>query len=383
MKQILFDFAVWVFKKKITIIISEVLVFILAVVYAFFIVIPQYSSSISFFLPNTSRSNPILGLVGISGGDINTGSNIDASQIEVLFETVNYKKNFIEYMGLVERYELTKNANPLVNTIKALDKNLSFDVTEKGSIASTEPISFTITYYDKSADSAFIGINYLYKSLDSLIREVSSSRSVLEQQYFFENITETSLKLDSLKTEFIHFQNEHNLFSVQMQKEATINVYSQLMMNKISLTINYNELVSKYGSNNGAVIDVKNKISAIDNVIKSLPADTNGILLKSLSEMNYYKYWEFVRDIEFYTNFNLFLRNQYEQAYLRINNDLTSLQLVDRAILPVYKSRPKRIFILAVVMILYNLALFSVLAVSYGRNLIKKKGYFDAFFKEL
>jgi len=383
MQKILFDFVLWVFRKKNTIIISEIVVFILAVVYSFYIVVPQFSSSVSFFLPNTSRTNPILGLVGMSAGNINTGTNIDASQIEILFNTTNYKKGFIEYMELYERYGLQKDANPLFNAIKALDKNLKFEVTEKGSIATTEPISFKITYFDVNPDSAYIGINYLYNSLDSMIRQISVSRAILEQQYFLENIDKTSLKLDTLKTNFLLFQNENNLFAMQSQKDATINVYAQLLMNKISLTINYNELRAKYGSNNNSVIEIKNKISAIDEVVKSLPMDTNAILLKSLSEMNYYRYLEFIKDIEFYGNLNLFLRNQYEQAYLRVNNDLASLQLVDKAIFPVYKSRPKRIFILAVILVVYNLALFSVLAATYGYGLIKKKGYADAFFKAL
>ena len=383
MRKILFDFLVWIYKRKFIIITSEILVLIFAFVYALFIAIPQYSSSVSFFLPNTSRSNPILGLAGLSGVNVNTGSNIDPSQIEILFNTTNYKKNFIEHMGLIERYELEGNANPLFNTIRRLNKNLLFEVIEKGSIATTEPISYTITYFDTDPDSAFIGVKYLYALLDSSIRDISVSRAFLEQGYFRENIEKTSLKLDTLKVNFLLFQQENNLFSINAQRDATINVYSQLMTTKIQHTITHRELSEKFGSRSRPAIEVRNKISAIEKVMKTLPMDTNSILLQSLSDMNYYKYLEFVRDIEFYTNFNLFLRNQYEQAYLRINNDLTSLQLIDEAIRPVYKSRPKRAMIIVVIMFVYNFVLFSVLASYFGYGIIKKRGYFDAFFKAL
>jgi len=212
--QTFIDFMVWIWKKKVTIIITEIFAFFIAFFIAFFVIKPQYSSSVTFFLPNNTSSNSALGLLsGLSGIELNTGSNIDPSQIEILFNTLNYKKDFIEYMGLIERYKLQKSINPLVLAIKALNKNLAFETIEKGSIASTEPISYKVTYFDDNPDSAFMGVNYLYTSLNSMIREISVSRALEEQRYFLGNINETSLKLDSLKMDFIIFQEENKLFA--------------------------------------------------------------------------------------------------------------------------------------------------------------------------
>jgi uncharacterized protein involved in exopolysaccharide biosynthesis len=382
--QMLMDLIVWLWKKKVTIIISEILAFIIVFIYAFYIAKPQYSSSVTFFLPSGGNNNSLLGLASaLAGANVNTGANIDPSQIEILFNTVNYNKNFIEYMGLQERYNLQKSKNPLIQTMKVLKKNLRFETEEKGSIATTEAISFKITYFDVNPDSAFIGINYLYSSLDSMIRELNVSRAMQEQTYFFDKINEASSKLDTLKTSFIAFQEENNLFAMQAQRDATIQVYSQLLANKISLMINYNEIIVKYGGRSDAAIEINNKISAIDKVVKTLPLDTNTILLKSLSDINYYKYLEYLKDIEFYSSIELFLTNQYEQTHLRVSNNLNSLQLVDKAIRPVYKSRPNRLFTLALAILIYNFALLSVFFTSYGYNSIKKKGHFDAFFKAL
>jgi capsule polysaccharide export protein KpsE/RkpR len=382
--RLLLDFTIWVLKKKTAIVIGEILALITAFVIAFYVIKPQYSSSVSFFLPSGARSSQISGLMSsMIGLNMDINQDIDPYKIKILFNTVNNKKKFIEYMGLFERYKLEKSKNPLFQAIKILNKNISFEVEEKGSIATTDIISFKITYFDENPDSAFIGINYLYASLDSMIREINISIATQEQQYFFEKINEMYLKLDSLNTDFIVFQEENNLFSMRAQTDATINVYSQLLTNKISLTIDYNELVSKYGNKNSAVIEIKNRMLAIEKVMQSLPLDTNSILLKSLSSMNYYKYFEYLRDIDFYTNFSLFLIGQYEQAHLRVRSELKSLQLIDKPIKPVYKSRPKRILIVFAVMFFYNFALFSVLVSCYGLNIIKKKDYFNAIVKAL
>lgn len=384
--QVLIDFTLWCLKRKKVIITSEIIVLIIAFICVFYIIKPQYSSSVSFFLPNENNGNTISGLVsGITGLNLPTGTNIDPLQIEILYKTTDFRKNFIEYMNLQKRYKLQKSKNPLVQTMKILDKNLKFEIVEKGSIASTTAISYKITYFDTNADSAFIGINYIYTRLDSTIRKLSVTRALEEQEYFFEKLKETTQKYDSLKLEFIKFQKENNLFAIETQKNATIGVYTNLLSDKIALMIKYDETAASYGKNSSAAIQLKQKISSIDNIIASLPLDQNEFLLKSfggtLDVMN--KYYEFIRKIEIANSLNLFMIKQHEETHLRASNDLKSLQLIDPAIKPVYKSRPKRIVLLAGGIIIYNIALFCVLGVIYSYSIVRKKEFFYEIIKAI
>ncbi len=361
----IFKFLKYLIRKRWLVIINIFIATLIAFYVAFRLTPVQFASSITFFPPYEEKG--LMSFIpGMSGIGVTTTSDIVPQQISTIFNSVILRTKLIDELNLKEKYEVNETTNPIGLALKKLNKNIFIDVEEIGSLAMTSPIGYTISFYHSDKDTAYLGIQYAYHLIDSTIQDISMSHGRRKREFIKSHLDDAQLKYDSIKVEFADFQLLNKAYNIPSQVEFTIKKYAELSGQLTFLELKRSKLSSEYSRSHSKVISVNREIALLKSKLEKMETEKTpkvlGGLNNTISLMP--KYMEFTRDIEFYNKMILLMFQQYEEALLKESNDLSALEIIDPAVVPIYKARPKRVIVLAMTFLKY-MVLFSAILTSH------------------
>ena len=344
--------------------------FFIAIALSFLIVLKftpvQYQSSITFFPP--FEDNSFMSVIpGIGGLGVSASTDIVPQQINTIFNSIILKTKLINKYNLLDEYKIFNGPNKIGRGLKALQKNMSLDVEELGSLGMSKPIAYTISFYHTNPDTAYLCVKYIYKMIDSTIKDIGMAHGRSNKEFIEKKLFETKTAYDSIKSEFDSFQTSNKAYDLPEQVNYTIKQYAELS-NKLTMQeLKLKKFQSMYSKDNPNILTTKQEIAILKRKLQNIESKTTPSVMVGLNNSTTLvkEYIDFTRNIEFYNKLILMYQQQYEEALLKESNNLSNLEIIDPAVKPIYKARPKRVIRLIITFIEYGIVFFSLLTMYY------------------
>jgi hypothetical protein len=362
-RHMLQEFIVFLWKRRTFLVVNFLIVAIVGFVYAWFIAKKEYQSQVTFLPPAGETSSP-LSLMGITLPSLSE-SSIMTEQIETIFQSKAIKRQLIDRFNFYEVFKLKKSINKFEQAIKRLRTYVMLQAVQRGSMGFEKTISYTISCYHPSADTAKMLSEYTFSLLDSSVRYISMGRASRNRRFIEHQLEVHKKMLDSLQREFQHFQVSNKAYVVPEQLKLSLKTYAEI---KSAAILNEMKIMALEREFKGQIpeLDELKKLQLLYNQkLAQMESEGDPSVMPSLglSAKLLPQYANLLRETEVRNEVILMLEREHEQARLQESKNITSLVVVDPPYVPAFKARPKRIALLILILAIEHL--FVLLIFSY------------------
>ncbi len=357
------DYLSILLKWKKFIIINSIIIIIIALVISF--LIPKtYRAETTLMLPQNqdllggsqlsgllSAATPFLGskLIG------NSGQSIDQ-----MFGILNSRRmliNVINKFHLLNYYKI--NNHNYDKALKAFRGDVQFDLNENSMIV--------VSVENENPDTSAMIANYFVKLLDSLntkfnIQEAKNNREFIQMRYD-KNITDLQNAEDSLKK----FQQKYGIYAVPQQIESAIKIVGEMESQLEQKELEAHLIENSVGKNSPLYQSYVSEINIIKNRLSELKSSNkltfNSIVLfpfKKIPEMQE-KYLDLFREVTIQSKIMEFILPLFEKAKIDEQKSIPTVIVLDKAVPPQIKYRPKKsLIVLGITFPFFLIFLFMV-----------------------
>lgn len=274
-------------------------------------------------------------------------------------------------MGIINKFDLQERYKTpnWERTLKALQQNTSFEVNVDESIS--------IYVWDQEPEVAAQMANSFVQMLDSLNIALRIESAKSNREFLQTRLDENKRELAQTEEHLKDFQEKFGIIEVTAQAKVAIQTISEL---EAQILLKDTEL--RYKSNYLApdhqeIENLKNEIKELKRSLYEIQVGTDGlsptsqpsflITGKDMPELSM-QYFRALRDVEVQNIIYKILTQQFEQARILEAKQTPTLQVLDWAVPPIYKNRPKRsLIVLGAFFFSAVLSIFFILAVEKWR----------------
>jgi len=264
----------------------------------------------------------------------------------------------VQKFDLVKVYDISKNSTE--KAVKRLRDNAEFDVATEGNIL--------ITVYDKDPQRAADMANYFIDLLNNLSVELGTTeargnREFIERRYL-QNVQDLKGAEDSMKV----FQQKYGIYALPEQTESAIKAAAELKSESMAREVELGIAQRSFGEDNPKTEALRVQLAELNKKLQELKYGTaDWYKAQSLSLFVPFKdvpelgteYVRRYRELQIQNRLMEFILPLYEQAKIDEHKDTPVVLVLDRAIPPERKAKPKRTLI---VLVLTTLALMTATA---------------------
>ncbi|MBO8152907.1 MAG: hypothetical protein H0Z30_10510 [Candidatus Marinimicrobia bacterium] len=297
--------------------------------------LPKYYKATTVILPFSSEGTALLsqGVISSLGMFGLQNTQIDVSRILAILKSRTLLEIVAKRFNLQKRY----GKRSWVGTLNSLKKNIKVVVGEESQIK--------ITVYDKDQLLVDDVANFIVECLDSINISLTT-KSARENRIFIEGrLREVIDSLSIYEKRLTKFMRENGIVSLEEQVKVGVekiaDLKAQLAMKEIELEIARNT----YGVNSPIsrqveiqMLSIKRKYDEFRNT--SLTDDLFPAFSK-VPELEV-KFARLKREAEYYSKLLEYLGPQYEQAKINEVKKVSTIQVLDKAVTPERKAKPKR-----------------------------------------
>ncbi len=361
-REIFFQLARTVYQRRTFIIAVTGMVAVLSVVIA--LLLPKwYTSSTRLLSPESGGASPISAamlknLSSAASSFLGVGGGGDFERYISIMTSRTVYEQVVNKFDLINVYEAAESKDPVGSAVETLADNTEFSIDlEFGYL--------TVSVTDQDPKRASEMANFFVSELNRVNMELSSQDAGHYRRFVEQRYKEVLDELDSLKQRTQAFQEENGVFDMQTQAVGFFEQLAAMRTEEIALEIEYQVLLSQYGKDNLRVMSARQAFlaarqktqGALDGQEQILPVsqeevpavmrqflqlEQEGLIQKSLLEV---------------------IAPLYDQARFQEERTFQAVQVLDEAIPPSRKSKPKRsIIVIIATMTGFILVLLYVLA---------------------
>ena len=352
------------------ILINFCVVFVLSVVYAFFLTTLEYRAKVTFFPPLEGASQRSISALGIPVSPI-SGTSVLNEQIETIFDSKSMKRRVLDKFNFYEMFHFTRKGKVLKQYFETaalmLGKYVMIEPEIKGSMGFEQIVSYTITCYHPSPDTAKMVCDFVFSLLDSSVKNISISRAHRNRVFIEEQLSIHKQMLDSLQKVFEEFQFANKAFVVPEQIKLALKNYAEIKSASILNELKIKALKREFQGNLPELEELEKNDEMYNQQLAQIESDGTPAVVPSLvlSSKLLPRYANLVRETDVENQVILMLSNQLEQARLQEAKNVSPLVVIDPPYIPEYKARPKRIVVMGMFIIVEHLFLFLLLSYKF------------------
>lgn len=357
-----------VMTRRRTLILSIVIVATLAAVVVS-LILPKYYLANALLLPPKDVSIPVAGMGRISEVvSVTKGLNLP-----VLVTTSDvYRRMLMSRRitdGIMDQFQLVERygARNRDEAYLALMEYAEFSVTDEGLL--------NISVEDRDPVVAAEMVNSFVERLDRVNREISTSRARQNRVFIQNRLAQVATELDSARSAFEAFQTTNKTIDFTQQIRLAVDQAIELKIKLGEIDLDLAMLRSKLGEDNAELQDRLRRRQTVAeqlNRLESTNTDSSffSLPISAIPKLKgqYEVLYSRVRVNEgLYTT----LLGQLEQAKIQENEEMPTITILDRAVPPEMRSRPKRTII---VLLAFGLSLIgSLLLAAWLEYLLRLK----------
>ena len=308
------------------------------------LLLPVYfKASSRLLLPESSGgglASALLGDLGSAAKSLLGAGGGDYVRYMAILDSRAVKERVVERFDLVTVYDLEGKDFPLEEAIDVLEDNVEFVVDDKLDF-------FSIEVWDRDAERAAAMSNYYVELLDEISNRLNRQtagefRSYAEARYQ-QAEAERGILLDSLRA----FQARYGVFDMEAQTEAFFSQVAEVRANAVQYELQYEALRSQYGSENQQVKQLAGLVDASNELFERMLSGSEVVLPVALDAAP-----DMIRTYADITMQRLIQEKILElvapileQARFEEERQQRPLQVVDAAVPPHKKDKPKRVVV--------------------------------------
>ncbi len=282
------------------------------------------------------------GLAGDLLGKNKLSDEVD--RYEAIFKSERLRLAVIEQFNLIKVYEFDDPdvKEPIKNTLKELDANISFKDNKNGTITIS-------ALYKEQPEKAAEMAQYIVAMMDSINRQLATE-SARNQRIFIERkYIQAQQELALAESALNAFQKQYKVAEIKDQVRASLEASAQLESAAITSEVEYNVLKEALGENHPQVLQAKSKVQEMRKQVRRFEqGGLNSDIIIPFEKMPDVgmEYMRLYRNVLLQAKIVEFLTTQYEQAKIQEAKDTPMLLVLDKARVPEWKAKPKRLFII-------------------------------------
>ncbi|MGM0443255.1 MAG: hypothetical protein ACQEQV_03625 [Fibrobacterota bacterium] len=356
----------FIMSKKMLISINFIVISLIAFFYAVFLAQKMYLSEVTF-IPSMKYSSTPASIESI-GLNLSSGtSGIDPYQIMEVFNTRLIKRKIIDEFGLIEKYGLEESDNKYVLAENQLADELNLSANEMGTFTVNKILSYDLRALSTTPDSAYEIVSRAYSLLDSVVYDFEKKPLIDELSFLEDVINKNRSKYDSTVREFNSFIRKNNMYQPQQISETRIeeiaSLESRMTVNRIEIN-RMRQYKSRFSSD---IQSLKEKNRLLKNELNSLRTNAVNSVFPPLDTMPDLtsKYMRLKTDVTVVENILKYLTSQYEDVSVKLNKNNSGLYVLDPAVVPLYKHKPKRSLLIIAIVGVYMMILLLLLSILF------------------
>ncbi len=290
-----------------------------------------------------------------------------------ILKSPTLRRRMVRQFDLMEAYE----AELMTDAIDVLESKTDIGKSEEGTIL--------ISVFDQDPEKSATMANRYVIMLDSTNQELSRS-TARERLGFIELLEDNEgIKLDSAMVRLQRFQEDHNAISITEQARAVIRASAEMQMAAMELEIEKEGLLrSGFSPRHPEVLRLEQESvmrqeglkylrdgeRRVDGVTPLLHLEENLFLPLRQIPKTAQQYAHIEKDVIVQSALMKLLLEQKAEALIEQENIVSTIQVLDIAIVPEKKARPRRLLIVFIAAVFSAFATtFYVLAATYVREL--------------
>ncbi len=333
-----------------------------------FVVPKWYSAKVTLLPPKEESSDfgvsSLLSKLPVGGMGLGLGLGTLSEETNLYLALLNSRT--VQEL-VVDRFDLRRRykKKTMQETLKALSKNISIEINEDNTISLT--VKASTSYFPNKeqeeeakrlcADMA----NFFIQKMDSVNKEVrvekaKRSRLFIEKRYQ-QNLKDLQQAEDSLRT----LQQKYGMIALEEQTRAIISTIAELKANIIAKEVEIGVLLFEKSKDHPEIKFAQKELDELKRKYNELMSSASFnrskgrgdiiIPFESLPDVSL-EYLRLYREVKIQEMVLEFLYPQYEQAKIQEERDTPTVQVLDYAVPPELKTKPKRLLMTAVSMIL-------------------------------
>jgi uncharacterized protein involved in exopolysaccharide biosynthesis len=306
---------------------------IITAIYAF--MLPNIYTAKAKLLPPQQQSGLLSaammqGALASLGGEL-VGESKNARLYSEMLKIESLRDPIIDKFKLKEVYK----AKFRQDIYKKLNDNVTIQTGKEGIIT----ISVDDTDPKRSADLANAFVDELKKLTSKMnMTGAGNSRAFLE-----ERIATSRKELNDAENALKSFQSKYKLIDAQAQAGVTMSALTQLNAKLTSQEIQLNILRRTLSESSQEVKNLRQSIAVLRDQISKYEKSGSGVApgFENVPELGQ-EYLHLIRSFKTAEAVYDMLTKQYETARLNEANDVSSIQVIQSAIVPEHKNKPQR-----------------------------------------
>jgi tyrosine-protein kinase Etk/Wzc len=339
------DFLVIFNKWKHKFLLSVSVVLIIAVIFSLLLT-KKYKATALFLPPSTSSG--LSSLIENFSFDILGGEDITG---EMCLSVLNSRGLRTE---IIKKYDLMKlyNKKYIEHALKVLDKNVLIESEMQVGIGSSSVTSISISVIDESPERAANMANDFIKMLEMKIIDLNTIKAKNNRLFLQKRVDQNASDLTNAENTLKDYQEKRGAIEITAQAQAAIETAAKLKAELIKAKTIRDALMMNLGKDNAQVQKAQNEIDAITKEYELLHdgfndlADGKDVMMpiNELPKVGLH-YFRLLREVKIQNKLNEMLVPLYEQAKIQEEKNIPILRVVDYAVPPTYKFKPKRVVI--------------------------------------
>ncbi|MDI6765692.1 MAG: hypothetical protein QME52_02555 [Bacteroidota bacterium] len=338
------DLFLLVATKKKTLMLVLTTSLIISYLGIFLLVANQYEAT-SIIVSGSDETQGLLGSLSKSYGilPMNIGYSQSSSEIEK-YNTIIHSRSSLEL--ILSRYNLYSiygyDSTNMHDREKAVAK-----ITKKIRTSETKDGAIQITFIDTDAERAATVANAIVELLNTRVIDLRISKSRENKLFLGQRLADLKQELERSEDSLKLFQEKTGMLEINSQVKELLILYSTLEANVIFKQIQLGILEKTYDQGSSLISTTRMELQEyqrkLDELNRKGQPGSLVLPLKSLPNISV-DYLRLYRTVEINSSLLKFLIPLYEQAKIDEKKDYPILQIIDKAITPVKRSYPPRIF---------------------------------------
>lgn len=329
-----------IFRWRWFIVIVSGIVAILSVVLS--LMMPNwYAASARLLSPESSGTNPLSAALASNLASAASaflgGANGDYLRYKTILSSRTMYERVVDEFNLVEVYETQESLSPRDAAIQVLAENTSYPIDEEDEFLSVVVMD---TDPQRAADMA----NYIVSELNERNSELASLDASNYRKFVEARYQESLATLDSLKDVTQKFQEANGVFNLESQATAFLEQVANINAEAFVLEVEYEALRRQFGASNPRVQIAKNALDTARRQSNEVLAGNNEVLPVPQGDFPEVMraYLELEQEMLIQKSILEIIAPMFEQARFQEERKFEAVQVVDAAVPPVKKAKPRR-----------------------------------------
>jgi len=301
-----------------------------------------YLAEASFLAPELAPNT----LIGMAGGlssviqSVTGQRNVNGYSYLAILNSRTINEKVVRKFNLMQVYEISDSL--MSKALKALRANVAFTIGDND-----ETI---ISVYDKDPVRAAAMANYYMELLNERGKEFARDELAAFKKLIEERVQDNERALTQLENRIKLFQEKEQVPVVLTEQSSGLDFIGEIYAQKIGLEIQRDFLKENYGAGHPFIAAIEQQIRKLNQKIAVIPDVT-------------VEYLQIYRELLIQRKIAEFLVPMLEQVKLSELQKIPDVIVLDRAVPPDRKKKPKRMFIVLAVAILSSVSMFYFLLI--------------------